>query len=220
MVKWVAMVMDALRGGGVRARRGYPGEKYIRPEVPVAAVKIYSVEGQTVVVAAEVFAVRAEDCENTADTAIDALEAAGFTCTAGSCQFQEKMGLFSLRILVRRVEAAKLPCTFYLNKVEMPYVTAFSASSTAEVYQYTSEEGTTEILQGTKVWTLTVEELIPADVTPEEDSQESFSLAVQRDGGTEGYTACRWETVRREETAEGVRQVRIAKSWNDRMISE
>lgn len=214
------MVMSTLNGGGVRSRRGYPGEKYIRPESPVTAVNIYSVENGDIVVAAEVFAVRAEDCENTADQAVEALEAAGFTCAVGSCRFHEKMGLFSMRILVRRVEEAKLQCAVYLNKVLLPYVTAFSSSSTAVLSQHTSDEGVTEILQGTKVWTLTVEELIPADVEPETDSQESFVLAVERDGGVEVYRECHWETVRREETTAGLRLTRIAKTWLDRTITE
>lgn len=220
MVKRLTMVMDVLNGGGVRSRRGYPGEKYIRPESSVTAVNVYSVENGDIVVAAEVFAVRAEDCENTADQAVGVLEAAGFTCAVGSCQFHEKMGLFSMRILVRRVEQAQLQCVVYLNKAQMPYVTAFLASSTAELSQHTSDEGVVEILRGTKVWSLTVEELIPADVAPELDTQDSFMLAVERDGGVEVYRECRWETVRREETTEGVRLTRTAKTWIDRTITE
>lgn len=213
------MVMDVLNGHGVRARRGYPAEKYIRPESPVATVNIDSMENGNIVVAAEVFAVKAEDCENTADRAVAGLKAAGFTCTVGSCRFHEKMGLFSIVIRVERITKATLPCAVFINEKELAYVKGFSAGSEAEWYRHTSEEGVTEILQETKVWILTLEELIPATAAPVLDSAESFTLEVRREGGVETYPSCRWESVRREETADGVRQVRTAKTWEDRRIS-
>lgn len=220
MVKRVTMVMAALNGGGVRTRRGFPNEKYIRPESPVATVNVDSAEGEDIVVAAEVFAVRAEDCENTADRAVDALEAAGYSCSTNGCRFNEKMGLFSMRILVRRLPDSELLCAIYLDEAVVTHVKAFSASSVAELYRHTSEEGTTEILRDEKVWTLTLEQMLPADALPEADSQNSFTLTVQHAGGSEVYTDCRWESVSREETVEGIRLTRVAKSWEDRTVSE
>lgn len=216
--------MSILNAGGVRAKRGYPGEKYIRPSAPIATVNIHSVDDAAIAVAVEVFAVQADDCENTAANALTLLLAKGWPCRVEGCQFREKMGLFSMRLLtqypVRTAVHTQLPYAVFLDNVQMPYVTAFSAESEAELYQDASGEDGTQILRKTKVWTLIVEELVPVDVAPEAASEEAFTLAVQRTGGRETYPDCRWETVRRKESQDGVHLVRIAKTWSDPTISE
>lgn len=233
MVEKIEQVVDALCAGGIRAKRGYPEEKYFYPDSPVAAVYLEAVQGQSVTVTAQIFAAKAADCEDCADAALKLLAALAGVCTVESCKFDRQMGLFSLRILVRwnpetetesEVEPEPEPevspsFTLQLDQSELPYVTAFSAVFTGELYQNTSEEGETSIAYNTKVWTLTVEELLPPETEPEEDNGEAFTLSVIRQGGTESYTQCRWDTIRRTETTDGVRQVRIAKTWEERTVS-
>lgn len=231
MVEKIKQVVDTLCTGEIRAKRGYPEDQYFHPEHPVAAVYLESVHGQSVTVAAQIFAEKAADCEDCADTALGLLASLQGTCQVESCKFDRQMGLFSLRVLIRwdpETESepepepepeVSLPYALQLDQKEMPYVTAFSAVFTGELYQSTSEDGETSIGYNAKVWTLTVEELLPPETAPEEDDGETFTISVIRQGGTESYPQCRWDTVRRTETASGVRQVRIAKTWEERSVS-
>lgn len=223
MVEKIRLVSDILANGGIRTHRGYPSEKYFRPESPVAAVNLHSAQGETVVVVAEIFALTANGCENTANQAVELLKEEGFSCQAQGCAFRADMGLFSLRVLATWIpgpaEAASLPYTIYLDDTALLYVTGFTAKSSAELYEYVFDSGATEILRQNMEWTLTLEELIPPSVSPQLDSPDAFTLHIQRKGGRESYPGCLWETVQRTETEQGVRLVRIAKSKKDRQIS-
>lgn len=233
MVEKIQQVMSALNAGGIRARRGYPVDTYFRPESPVAAVYLESAQGETVTVAAQIFSTKATDCEDQAAVAFGVLSPLATVCMAESCRFDRQMGLFSLRLLLRWEPAEVIvpepepepepevvvPYQVRINGEILPCVTAFSASFSRELYQNTSEDGETQILSNAKVWILTLEELIPPETEPEAETAESFTLAVTRGGGTETYSQCRWDSVRRTETLQGVRQVRIAKTWIDRTVS-
>lgn len=225
MVEKLNRVTAALSSGGIRARRGYPTEKYFFPESPVAAVNLHSADQDTVVVAAEIFAQKATDCENAAWEAMGLLTAQGASCSADGCQFQRMMGLYSLRVLARWKPEAESTAQnndihLYCNGAHMNYVTGFSAVSTAELYRFTAEDGTVSILRKTPMWELTVEELFPPDMAPQEEPENDFTLEIRREGGSERFPQCQWETIKRTETAEGVRQVRLAKTWERRIVNQ
>lgn len=233
MVERIQQVVNALSAGGIRARRGYPEEKYFRPDSPVAAVYLEEARGESVTVAAQIFGGNASDCEDCADLAWTLLTALEGECTVESCCYERQMGLYSMRVLIRwdpgedeqlEVETGTEPeteaepsYTVALNGVQMPYVTAFSALFIGELYQST-ETADASILYNAKVWALTVEELLPSEAALVADVEEPFTLSVARAGGTENYAQCRWDTIRRTETADGVRQVRVAKTWEDREV--
>ena len=226
MVEKIALVIETLTAGGIRAERGYGQREYFYPQSPVAAVNLHSADADSIVLSVAIYSVEAGACENAAWSAMELLGGIGAECSVGSCQFQKHMDLFSLRVLAKWTAAQasepeateELSCLVYLNGTKLLYVTGFTASTTAELYRFTDEDGSTEILRNTKVWTLTLEELLPPEVKPEAEAATAFSLAVLRSGGQETYPNCYWETMRRTETPEGVRQVRIAKSWSDRTI--
>lgn len=232
MVERILQVVQALNDGGIRAKRGYPESKYFRPDSPVAVVYLEEVRGEAVTIAAQIFSGKASSCEDYADQALVLLADLGGQCVVESCEFDRQMGLFSMRVLIcwepetaeesepePEPEDEALAYSVQLDGELLPYVTAFSAVFTGELYQSVSEDGETAILHNAKVWALTVEELLPPESTPEEDAAEVFSLSVIRTSGTESYTQCRWDTVRRTETADGIRQVRVAKTWEDRTVT-
>lgn len=226
MVKTIQQVVSALDAGGIRTRRGYPQETYIRPETPVATVNLHSADADSLTLVVEIFALSAAQCENQAWQALELLSPLEGVCSAGRCQYHRNTGLFSLEILVRwetQVLSADVVTapqyTVYIDDTALNYVTGFSAESTAELYRLTAEDGTEEILRDTQVWVLTVEELFSPEIPPGAESEEYFTLAVTREGGTETYSKCKWESIRRTETAQGVLQVRTAKSWEARAVS-
>ncbi len=234
MVEKIQQVVSVLSSGGIRAKRGYPEETYFHPSAPVAAVYLDSAKGEEITVAAQIFATRAADCEDCADTAFSLLGSVGDVCMVESCKFDQKMGLFSLRVLVRwepkeeeeliggstpTLGAAKT-YTVYLNEIQMPYVTAFSASFRGELYQNVSEEtGETEILYTDQAWALSITEMLPLEAVEQSDAGEPFTISLVRNGVRETYGQCRWDSVRRTETAEGVRQWRLAKTWAGRTVT-
>lgn len=222
MVEKIDLVVSALSDGGIRARRGYPTEKFFFPDRPVAAVNLHSADGDAVVVAAEIYAQKAADCENAAGKAMELLRAQGAGCSAAQCQFQRMMGLYSQRVLARwepEAVAATPGFKLYRNGGWMPYVTGFSAVSTAQLHRFTADDGSVSILRQTPVWEVTVEELIPLNVEPEAETAATFTLEINREGGGEIFPLCQWETIKRTETPEGVLQVRHAKSWESRVVN-
>lgn len=233
MVEKIQQVVDALSAGGIRAKRGYPEETYFCPTAPVAAVYLESAQDEKVTVAAQIFATRAADCEDCVDTVFGLLKSVGDVCIAESCKFDRQMGLFSLRVLLRWEPTETLdsvgesnpelgtaaPYTVYLNETEMSYLTSFSASFCGELYQNVSETGEKEILYTDQAWALSIGEMLPSNAVPEADIGETFTLSVVRGDIRETYSQCRWDTIRRTETAQGVRQWRLAKTWEPKTVT-
>ena len=233
MVEKVQQVVNALSAGGIRARRGYPEEKYFYPTAPVAAVYLESAQGETVTVAAQIYATRASDCEDCADEVFAILRPVADVCMAERCKFDQQMSLFSLRVLLRWEPeelsdlsgdqpelGSSAPYTVYLNGTALPYVTSFSSSFSGELYQSVSGEGEAEILYTDRAWALSIVEMLPLEAVPEVNIEETFTLSVVRGGVQETYNQCRWDTIRRTETDQGVRQWRLAKTWGSRTVTE
>lgn len=224
MVEKLAQVVETLTAGGIRARRGYPAEKYFFPETPVAAVNLHTADGDVLVIAAEIYAQRAEDCENAAWQAMTLLTQLGTSCSAGGCQYQRMMGLYSQRVLIRwegaeQTDGATLGFKLYRNGTLLPYVTGFSAVCKAELYQVTGEDGSASVMRQSPVWEVTVEEQIPVSVAPQVDPDGEFTLEINRQGGGEVFPKCQWDSVKRMETQRGVHQVRVAKTWANRVVN-
>lgn len=227
MVKTIQKVVDTLTAGGIRARRGYPPDTFIRPEEPVAAVTLHAAAGGEITLAVELYAQNATQCENKAWAAMELLVPLGAVCTAGRCRFQRTMGLFSLEVLVSwEEETVEMPeelpqapaYSVSLDESALPYLTGFTATYETELLPFEGENGQ-EILCEDEVWILTVEELLPSAHPPVADSELPFSLVVTREGGTERFTGCRWESVKCTLTPQGIHQVRVAKTWEKRTLS-
>ncbi len=219
MIKRVEQVIRTLNDAGVRAQRGYPSQRYLEADAPVAAVCLHGAQDGAVTVAVTLYGRRAVECENATRTVVEELTALGTECTVQNCGFDGHMDLFSLRILAQWPGVEVLDCRVYINDVLLDTLTGFSSQCSSELYQFTAEDGTVTILQNNKAWSLTVEELLPADAAPATDQQTPFTLKVTRAGGSECFTQCYWENVRRVDTPAGMRQVRTAKSWEERTIA-
>ena len=225
MVDRIEQVKQVLCDGGIRARRGFPAEKFFRPETPVAAVYLDGINGAVVTVAAQIFATKASDCEDCADGALVLLRTTGGTCMADSCRFDKQMELYSLRLLVRwdpeeqpdSQPVVPLPYTLWIGTTQIPYVTSFSAMFSGELFQNVAEDGTTSIVYNANAWILTIEQFLPAGEKMEE-IQTPFTLYVKHGTFTESFSQCRWDSVRWTETSSGIRQVRVAKTWSKRVI--
>lgn len=72
----------------------------------------------------------------------------------------------------------------------------------------TAESAPVGISEGKHYWNITVEELIPAGNGEVEDPVEPFQLRIETDAIIETYYHCKWTSIQRSFTREGLRRVR------------
>ncbi len=217
--------VEALQRAGFRADRGYPNTGMPYPSTPVVSVNLSCVTAREVALEVTVYSSVAYGgivCEDKALEVAAVLEGIGAACEVGKCGFSGKTGLFSLSILAQWVEEeeeeqetpsakpVEVPPTVLFNDDVLPYATGFSAQRTAEVSSVGAADG---------IWTVTVEELIPLKYVTFGAPTSSFSLAVKREGMEEKYSNCMLETLLRRETSQGLYQKRVAKTWNEPVVS-
>lgn len=214
----IAQAVDALNEAGLRAQRGYPAAK--QPEITgaVAAVNMQSVTPAQTQLAIQVFsAVDGPSCEDAAKTAMDILSQSGATCTADGCRWDSRAGLFSCMVTATwRVSAA---CTVKIGNVSVPYANGVTAKKHISRVQVTDPEtGETKEEIRNLGWSVTLEELLPADYMPETDTANKFTIYIYRPGGTERYEECQWIQILLEDVPGGLRRTRVARTWENRGI--
>ncbi len=227
--------VQALISAGIRARRGWPGNPYPSLTGPVAAVGLHRVTETETTLSCRVFCpaeLGGTLCEDTAVKAAEALTELGAECVQEACSYERSASLFSVVVLASwkqkiaavpdpdpEPEDTDLKCTVAIDGKNLPYLTGFSSRQVARMEPLRElMEGVTGIRPEEPYWLLTVEELLP-DSQALEAEVYSFTVTVKRGAGTETYTGCYWQEIRREHTPAGVKQQRIARTWNERGIS-
>ncbi len=214
-LEWITKTVEALQQAGIRAQRGYCAEKMPSLDSPVVSVTVAQLQPDATVLAVQVFSSAAQGglaCENMALLAAESLLTIGGVCRVGACSFDGKTGLFSVVVQVSFTRPAAFDrCQVLMNGVALPYAVGFKASYSNDVTRtFDTDNGEPIFLYAKDGWRLTIEEMLPADMPPEQENMDTFSLQYNRIGGKEFYRYCCWESIVLEPTPSGIRRVRIA----------
>lgn len=208
--------VEALRGAGLRAGRGYPGGVMPQIGALAVAVNLEQAEETAITLAARVCcpgAMGGPACEDGAEQVAAAWTAAGGTCVQENCSYDGYSDLYCVRVLGTWAEEPAMSAQVTLGGTALEYVTVVRTEVEAQWAQsergFMGEDPETTLQE--QLWTVTLEELLPSRSALVEPASP-FVLTVAEGGVLERYGNCCWMSVRREDTAEGVRQVRVCQA--------
>ena len=216
------LVLRRLREENFIADVAFPGQKYPVITEPVAAVHIEKVDRANLSVTVEVniicpAALGGTQCEVEALRATEVLRWAGATCIQNGCEYDGLAQVYVVSILATFTCITESDdCTMgpgfqvYVKENLVPFAISFEAEQVFDIAaQYEmGENAPIGIRNGSWIWKLRLEELIPAGNMEAYDPDPGFAVRVESDIGTETYYQCRWTSVRREFTRQGLRRVR------------
>ena len=216
------MVLRRLRQANFTADVAYPGQKFPEIRSTVAAVHIDKVDRANMTVTVEVNIISPADqggtaCEVEALRATDALRWAGAECIQNGCHYDGVSQVYIVSVLATFTGITEEDkCTLgpgftvYINENFETHVTAFSEEEVLEreAEFETGESAPIGISEGKHYWKITLEELIPAGNGEVDDPVEPFKLRVESDAVWETYYHCKWTSIQRTFTREGLKRVR------------
>ena len=215
------LVLRRLREDGFTADIAFPGQKFPQIDDTVAAVHIEKVDRANLEVTVEInilcpASMGGTACEMKALRATEVLRWSGAVCVQNGCTYDGIAQVYVVSVLATYTGVTEADnCTVwpgfycYVDNQLHRFVTGFTAvEETGVAAEYVIGEampiGTSV---GTKGWEIQVEELIPVG-SPEFDSPtEPFVVKMVTDQKTELYSGCRWITIRREFTKQGLRRI-------------
>lgn len=215
-------VISALSNHNIRADRGYPVQLQPLPETPIAAVTVVRASQRETVVAVDIFTTAQQGgrvCEERAQYAAKVLRNSDGRCEVGACAFDEKIGLFTARVLSTWKE-------YLVNQVRIDgktlvRVTDFSAVQTRQVEQVEDEKtGEKSVVNEEVIWTVAIQELLPFDEVILVEEKSAFTLELIHNTFTEIFPECYWLSITIEEGDGGLIRKRIARSWTERIVEE
>ena len=216
------LVLRRLRQANFTASVAYPGQKFPQITEPVAAVHIEKVDRSSLTVTVEVniicpASMGGTACEVEALRATEALRWSGAVCVQNGCSYDGVSQVYVVSVLATfTCVTEEKSCTMgpgftvYIDEVYQPYILRFAEEELHDrktLYEM-GEEVPKGICPGRKGWTISTEELIPAGSPETQEPPGAFKLQVITDVKTETYYHCRWTSIRREYTREGLKRVR------------
>lgn len=216
------LVLRRLREESFTADIAYPGQKFPRITEPVAAVHIEKVDRANLTVTVEVNIICPADmggtaCEVEALRATEILRWSGAVCVQNGCTYDGVAQVYVVPVLatftgITEADDCAIGPGFQvrINEVYQPYALAFSEE---EVRGYQAEYVMGEaapagIGPGSVLWNIRLEELIPAGSPETAEPAGAFQVKITTDVKTEVYYHCRWTSVQRQFTKEGLRRIR------------
>lgn len=216
-------VLRILRAEEFAVNVAYPGQKFPQITGPMATVHIEKVDRSSLTVTLEVniicpASMGGTACEVEALRATEVLRWDGAVCIQNGCTYDGVSQVYVVSILATYTcitEADR--CTMgpgfsvYINDVRQFFAEGFSEEEQrqAEAQYAMGETAPVGISQGGCLWKLTLEELIPAGSPETLEPEGPFQLKVVTSMKTEVYYHCRWTSIRREFTREGLRRIRV-----------
>ena len=216
------MVLRLLREAKFTADVAYPGQKFPQVTKPVAAVHIEKVDRANMTVTVEIniicpAAMGGTACELEALRATEILRWSDAVCVQNGCSYDGISQVYVVTILATFTcvtEANK--CSFgpgflaSVNNIVQYHAIAFSEEEVPGVQaEYVmGESAPAGISQGSSLWYIQLEELFPAGMPESADPAGAFDLKIVTDVKTEVYYHCRWTSVKREFSKEGLRKIR------------
>ena len=226
------LVVQRLREEGFQADIAYPGQKFPRITGPVAAVHIEKVDRANLTVTVEVnilcpAAMGGTACELEALRVTEVLRWARAVCVQNGCSYDGVSQVYVVPVLATFTGITDAEdCSIgpgvrvFVNEILHPYAVAVSEEETGGVQaEYAMGQSAPEgISRGRKLWQVRLEELIPAGSMETEEPAEAFQLKIVTDVKTEVYDHCRWTSIRREFTKEGLRRIRSGIAMDRREV--
>ena len=216
------LVLQRLREADFLADVSFPGQKYPMISGPVAAVHIDKVDRANLGVTVEVSIICPASlggtfCEVEALRATEVLRMAGATCIQNGCRYDGLAQVYVVSILATFICITDAEdCTMgpgfkvYIQNMLVPFAVSFQSQQKTEsrlLYEI-GENEPIGVLEGSVQWEFTLEELIPAGSIMSDTDLPVFQLGVDGDVQKENYLNCRWTSVRREYTRQGLRRIR------------
>lgn len=214
-------ILQRLRQAKFNATVAFPGQKYPQITEPVAAVHIEKVDRASMTVTLEVNIICPASyggtaCEVEALRATETLQWDGAICIQNGCTYDGASQVYIVAILatytcVTEADSYVMGPGFnvFINDVYHRFVVSFieeeNRNHQAEFEM--GERAPIGISLGSSVWELTLEELILPGSPEYAEPQGPFELKIIRDAGTDTYYHCRWLSVRREMTRNGLKRV-------------
>lgn len=216
------LVLRRLRDEKFTADVAYPGQKYPEITDTVATVHIDKVDRSNLTVTVEVniispAALGGTACEVDALRATEVLRWAGAVCIQNGCIYDGISQVYVVSVMATFTgitgEDSFDPGPGFevrIGGIYHPYAIAFTSEEVQERQaEYAmGESAPVGIGQGACFWKITLEELIPAGSLQAAEPQDAFELELTTDVKTETFYHCRFTSVRREHTREGMRRIR------------
>lgn len=216
------LVLRRLREANFTADVAYPGQKYPLITDTVAAVHIEKVDraNMTVTVEVDIICPASQGgtaCEVEALRATEALRWSGAVCIQNGCSYDGISQVYIVSILatftgITEADSCSLGPGFqvFINDNYQPFAVAFSGE---EIQERTAEFVTAEptsigFSQGRYYWNITLEERIPAGSPETLEPAGAFELRLETDAKKETYYHCRWTSIRRDFSREGLHRIR------------
>lgn len=215
-------VLRILRQEDFAASVAFPGQKFPQITGPVAAVHIEKVDRSSLTVTLEVnilcpAAMGGTACELEALRATEVLRWDGAVCVQNGCTYDGVSQVYSVSILatytcITDADSCTMGPGFYvyIDEVRQYYAVAFTGEE-QQGYEAAYAMGSAApvgIQEGKRLWHITLEELIPSGSPESREPEAAFELKVATKTKTEVYYHCRWTSIRREFTRDGLRRIR------------
>ena len=216
------LVLRRLREEGFAADVAFPGQMFPQITDTVAAVHIEKVDRANLTVTIEVSiispaSVGGTACEVEALRATEILRWSGAVCVQNGCTYDGVAQVYVVNVLATFTGVTEADdCTIwpgfycYINNRIQRFAVGFSMEERCDV-QMIYGYGTGNPVGcsvGENAWTIQVEELIPCGSPETEDVEGEFTMQIVTDQTTETYTGCRWNSVKRELSKQGLRRIR------------
>ena len=216
------LVLRRLREAGFTADAAFPGQKYPRIDGTVAAVHIEKVDRASLTVTVEVNiicpgAMGGTACEVEALRATEILRWSGAVCVQNGCSYDGVAQVYVVPVLatftgVTEADSCAIGPGFrvYINEEYQSFAVGFSEEEiTGYGAEYVmGEAAPAGISRGGRKWTIRLEELIPAGSPETLEPENAFEVKIVTDVKTEKYFHCRWTSVERSFTRDGLRRIR------------
>ena len=220
-------VIQNLKTAGFRADLAFPGQQFPTIHSTVAAVHLGKVENNRVTVEVCIVGPGASGggtCEAEALKATRALGQMGADCVQGPCRYDGVSQVYVVQIQaafegIRGWETI-VAYPGLRVKIEEEYLKhpgKFTAEQKKHPVLSMGSDEPVSCVPG--AWKFTLEEMLPAEEPEAPACTEPFRMSVERNGIREQYVRCRWQTIRREFTDEGLRQIRTGVA-GDRILME
>ena len=216
------LVLRELKQADFTADIAFPGQKYPVLTEPVAAVHLEKVDRANLSVTVEVNIICPASfggtaCELEALRATEVLRWAGAVCVQEGCTYDGLAQVYQVSVLatftgITEADACTIGpgFTVYLNDLHLRNAVAFTAEKTAD-HQVQYAMGVNEplgIRPGKWLWTVKLQELIPAGTAEVQQFSDLFELRLETAVQVENFYHCRWLSEKREYTREGLLKTR------------
>lgn len=216
------LVLRRLREDGFAADIAFPGQKFPQIDDAVAAVHIEKVDRANLEVTVEISIICPASmggtvCEMKALRATEVLRWSGAVCVQHGCTYDGIAQVYVVSVLATFTGVTEADdCTVwpgfycYVDNQFHRFAIGFTAvQETGAAAEYVIGEAMpigTSI--GTSAWEIQLEELIPVGSPEFASPGEPCIVKILTDQKTEIYSGCRWTSIRREFTRQGLRRIR------------